>query len=138
MANADGKYEGGCLCEKARYEAFGEVIGVLNCHCPDCRKITGSPFTTAMGIEVQNFRLTNGELGSYIHRAESGGSVTRQFCLDCGSQLFSFTDANPDQIWIKIGTLDDPAGLEPTANCWTRSALDWIPIDPTILNFETQ
>ncbi len=129
---------GGCLCGEVRYRVKGEPIATLNCHCPDCRRITGSAFTTAMGVSRSDFELLSGDLGAHHAAANSGGTVTREFCHNCGSQLFSSTSNGPEEIWIKVGTLDEPEAAPPTANLWTQSALPWVSLDTNLPSFETQ
>ena len=40
-------------------------------------------------VDKAAVRVTQGELKSFEKKADSGESVTRQFCADCGSPLFS-------------------------------------------------
>ena len=36
------KLSGGCACGAIRYESDAEPTVMLNCHCSDCRKASGS------------------------------------------------------------------------------------------------
>jgi len=36
---------GGCLCGSVRYECSGDTEEASYCHCDDCKKATGGPYT---------------------------------------------------------------------------------------------
>jgi hypothetical protein len=38
-------FTGGCACGAIRYEVSAEPIVMFNCHCRDCQKTTGGPYT---------------------------------------------------------------------------------------------
>ena len=60
---ADNWYEGGCHCGAVRY-AFGEAPEfTFYCHCNDCQKTTGSPFSIELMLRDETFSVT-GELGA--------------------------------------------------------------------------
>jgi len=39
---------------------------------------------------------------------------------------------------VRVGTLDEPSSIEPTANIWTSSAPAWACLNSTLQNFEKQ
>jgi len=129
--------KGGCLCGAVTFRTSGEPLGAMHCHCRDCQRATGSGFVTAYGVPRTQFTLEQGndQLGAHQTTADSGGTVTREFCRDCGSPLFSYTTSYPGDIWIKAGTLDDPDEITPAASCFTWCATAWAPPDPQIANW---
>jgi hypothetical protein len=60
---------------------------------------------------------------------DSGKEVSRRFCRECGSPVFSYAEMLPEMMFIKAGTLDDTSWLKPQMHVWTDSAHDWIPLD---------
>jgi len=121
---------GGCLCGEVRYRFSTEPIAAVHCHCTDCQKATGSGFATVFGLAENDLDIAGqASLGDYTITADSGQSVTRQFCRQCGSPLFTLAENNPGFIWIKAGSLDDRSWLAPTDSCWTNSAAAWAPAD---------
>ena len=75
---------GSCLCGSVNLEYSSEPNFFLLCHCTDCQKATGSPVASIIGIPEDDF-IIKGETNSY--KCEAG--VTRSFCINCGSQIFS-------------------------------------------------
>jgi hypothetical protein len=99
----------------------------FHCHCRDCQYATGSAFATVVGIPLPAFNKLNGEVKSYTVTAESGeGTVSREFCIKCGSPLFSYASMLPDIVFVKAGSLDDASWLKPGAAIWTRSQQPWM------------
>ncbi len=126
---------GGCLCGEIRFEFSGESVGMAHCHCSDCRKASGSAFATVVGISLSGFTMLQGEPKEFAIEAESGNRVTRCFCPQCGSQLYSKNPKAPDVIWIKAGSLDDPSWIKPNLSIWTSSAQSWGVVSPDIHSF---
>lgn len=123
MSLAQG--EGGCLCGAVRYRIEGAPAAALVCHCRHCQKQSGSAFSTILGVAEDALAIT-GTPASYADRGASGKAVERQFCGSCGSPLFSLVEVSPGMVWIKAGTLDDPADFTPAAHIWTQSKQCWV------------
>lgn len=122
------KQTGSCLCGAVQYSFTAEPVTAVHCHCADCQKATGSGYATVFGLPIENVAVTGrAHLAHYTLTADSGKEVTREFCRDCGSPLFTEADTNPGFLWIKAGSLEDASWLEPTDACWTGSATSWAP-----------
>ena len=131
------KLTGGCLCGAVRYEYDGEVGAAGYCHCADCRRVSGSAFGISVRVETAGFRLTQGTPKAFTKPGDSGRLVTRYFCSDCGSPLFTAPPLHPTVYFIKAGSLDDASVVKPNRQAWTRSRVDWAEIDPSIASYET-
>jgi hypothetical protein len=126
---------GGCLCGKVRYSFSTAPIFTGNCHCRDCQKASGGPYTPAMFVAEPSVELT-GEVKYFESKADSGRLVARGFCPNCGSQLFSKLEMLPNVLGIRAGTLDDPNNFEPKMDIFTDSAADWDTMNPALPKFE--
>ncbi|KAJ4386094.1 hypothetical protein N0V93_008986 [Gnomoniopsis smithogilvyi] len=104
--------EGGCLCGAIRIKSTGQAIHKALCHCLDCRKITGSTYSTNLVVPTATFTLTKGTPKEYHHTADSGNTVILSFCGDCGSTLWSRSATFGDTTVIKAGTLDEEEMVE--------------------------
>ena len=50
----------------------------------------------------------------------------RNFCPDCGSTVFSSNlESFPGAIFATVGSLDNPAGIEPVLEMFTKRRLKW-------------
>lgn len=126
---------GGCLCGYVRYECTAEPEGATYCHCDDCRRTTGSVFNVGVRVRAASLAVTSGQVKSYTKTADSGNSITRQFCPECGSPLFTRSPVHPDYVFVKAGSLDDPNVVEPVDQIWTSRQVPWARIDPDLPAF---
>lgn len=123
---------GGCLCGAVRYEYSGEVGDASYCHCDDCRKATGGPYTVGVHAKAAQLRIVSGRVKGYTCIADSGRKITREFCPDCGSPLFTRSEKFPDLVFLKAGCLDDPTLVKPTCQTWTKCTVPWAHIDKNL------
>jgi len=128
----DTYVKGGCLCGALRYEWRNEPTEIIYCHCNDCKKATGSAYSLTMETEREALNILSGHLKEYIKTADSGDTVTREFCPECGSILFIKLANYPNHIWINAGTLDDPERIKPTQQIWTKRRVSWAHIDDSL------
>lgn len=129
--------QGGCLCNGVRYEIEGapKFIGV--CHCKHCQKQSGAAFSVNLGVSGSKLSIT-GEIKEYQDTANSGAVLTRRFCPNCGSALFSVSSAAPNLVYVKAGTLDDTSDVKPMLHVWTESAQSWVHIGDEVTQFRQQ
>lgn len=99
--------EGGCYCKEVRYKASGDPIIKAECFCRECQYITGGAQVMLMAMPEAGFELTKGVVKDFT-RTDIERAVTRQFCPNCGTHLFTRAPGFPAVI-IKIGSLDDPS-----------------------------
>ena len=70
---------GGCYCGAVRYEVSGESGGSILCHCLDCRKITGSAYSTNAVYPEDGFKVTKGTPKQHTVKGDSGNEITSNF-----------------------------------------------------------
>ncbi len=121
-----GQHTGGCLCGDIRYEFSGEPLMAGICHCKNCQRQAGSAFSTLYGVPKAAFQLT-GEPKLYEDSdTESGNTVERHFCGNCGSPIYSAIPSQPDVLFLKTGTLDSTDGFAPGFHVWCDSKQGWV------------
>ncbi|KAF2488501.1 hypothetical protein BU16DRAFT_623534 [Lophium mytilinum] len=121
--------EGGCFCGKIRYSVNGEGLATALCHCTDCRKITGSTYSTNLVIKEESFKWLSGTPKTISKTADSGKEIISHFCGDCGSTLSRTGGSFPDQVIVKVGTLDDFDALKdakPVVEFFAPERVDWV------------
>lgn len=126
---------GGCLCGRVRFETSAEPVFAGNCHCRDCQKSTGGPYTPAFFVAKHAVKI-EGEVKYFESKADSGRSVFRGFCPECGSQLFSKLEMLPELIGLRAGTFDNPNDYQPNIDIYTSSAAHWDVMNPSLPKFE--
>ena len=115
---------GTCLCGSVRYSSDAQPKMTAICHCRHCQKAGGGGYSAIVAVQTDSIML-EGVPRSYATVGTSGQPVTRRFCSDCGSPLFTEAAAFAGLSFIKGGSLDDPSWLEPTLHIWCDSAQPW-------------
>lgn len=128
---------GGCLCGAVRYEAGGDPLFSLQCHCRDCQRSSGTAFVAAMRMPAARFRITKGVAKRYVATSDAGNAVSRFFCGDCGSPLYIQVSTRPDIVGLRVGTLDDPSGFRAEADIFVKSAQPWDHLNPVLPKYDT-
>ncbi len=126
---------GGCLCGAVRYAVEAEPMMCVTCHCKNCQRQAGTALSVIIGVPEAAVSL-EGELKTYNDTGDSGATVRRQFCGDCGSPVFTRLGTGNGMMFIKAGTLDDTSGLNPSIHCYTKSKQSWFDLGE-IPSFET-
>ena len=123
-------FTGGCLCGAVRFQITADPGPSRICWCRDCQRIASNG--TANVIFPSESIHVAGATGRYEKAADSGNTVTRRFCPACGTQLFSDSTGRPGLTVVRLGTLDDPSSIRPTANIWSGSAPSWACLDESL------
>ena len=124
MTDAPKPITGRCLCGAVTYSADAEPVVHAVCHCADCQRQTGNPFSVVVAVPSSALSVEGSTLASF---ATNDGKTERKFCSACGSPIFSAAAAAPQLAFIKAGSLDDASWLEPAVEVWTSSAQPWSP-----------
>jgi hypothetical protein len=125
-------FSGGCLCGAVRYECFAAPMRSFKCHCRDCQRTSGSAFLPGMVVPTGALKLTQGEPKYYAVTADSGHTVSRGFCPECGSILFGKVAENPAIMIVSAVSQNDSRLFQPVADIWTSSAQPWDYMDPAL------
>jgi len=129
---------GHCLCGNVTYRIDAEPFAQAFCYCADCQRQTGTAFSIVIGVSTDAFTVEGDSLSSIETTGEVHGTPTRRhFCSACGSPIYSAVAAQPEVVYVKAGTLDDPSWLEPNAEVFVRSAQPWAPHLANAAQFDT-
>ena len=88
-------------------------------------------------MEIKDFKITTGSPKGFTKSGDSGNELTRHFCPDCGSPLFTSSPCHPDLVYVKAGAFDDPMIVQPAHQSWTRSSVPWAVIRAGLRSYET-
>lgn len=121
---------GQCLCGAVKYEIDKAPAMTGVCHCKNCQRQAGSAFSTLAAVPVADFHLTGDAPKLYEDReTDSGNPVSRYFCGNCGSPIYSALDVQPDMLYLKTGTLDDTDSFQPQFHVWCDSKQNWVKLE---------
>lgn len=113
--------KGRCACKAVAYEIADEFLEAYNCHCSNCRALTGSAFLPWGEIEAEKLRITQGEDLSILVGDPNGQHARR--CGECFSLLY--WTGYEGKIRVPYGTLIDEPTLKPTAHMFVASKAPW-------------
>jgi hypothetical protein len=130
---------GQCLCGNVKYEITNPPAMTGVCHCKNCQRQAGSAFSTLAGVAKSDFTLTAGDPKLYSDSdTESGNTVARYFCGNCGSPIYSALPGQPDTVYLKTGTLDDTSDFQPQFHVWCDSKQNWVTLEEGVPTMGTQ
>jgi hypothetical protein len=66
---------------------------VFRAHCRDCQKSSGGAYEPDIGLPAAALKIT-GTVKYYDTKADSGNTLSRGFCPECGASLFGKTNAD--------------------------------------------
>ena len=125
-------HEGGCICNAIRYEVYGPPAMVAYCHCDDCRKSSGSVVSLLAGFHKRGFSLVKGNPAYFAPTP----IVKRSFCNICGAPLFYENQNFSENIYIHIGSFDEPERLPPDRHTWVSERISWHAIGDELKQYE--
>ncbi|OQE13854.1 hypothetical protein PENSTE_c042G02196 [Penicillium steckii] len=123
---------GGCFCGNIRIEYTGQILASALCHCRDCRKLTGCPFSYDFIVKSAELHVS-GSPKVVAKTADSGNAISNYFCPDCGTPLFgrkaNFSEEPAETTVVRAGIFDDRGILnerKPELEIFTDSRLEWV------------
>jgi hypothetical protein len=119
---------GRCLCGAVSYTVDAEPLIQAVCHCTDCQRQTGGPYSVIVGVPAAALTVEGDTLSTHTTIGEDhGGTTERSFCNACGAPVFSHAAVMPEVVFVKAGSLDDASWVRPSVEAWTDSAQPWTP-----------
>ena len=104
---------GRCACKAVGYEVADEFVIACNCHCSNCRAMTGSAFLPWGEIEPEKLRIKKGTDSLLIDGDADAAHAMR--CGQCWSLLY-WTVHHHDRTWLRV-----PYGHSPMSQRSSRS-----------------
>ena len=129
------KLTGGCACGAVRYEISAAPVVSAQCQCRDCQRATGTGHVDAM-VFPRNAIAVTGDLKFHDRKGDSGHTVSRGFCPNCGAPVLWRFARNPDVCGILAGSMDDASGFAPQLVTYTSRGYAWDMLDPAVTKFD--
>lgn len=125
--------KGSCLCGAVTYEVAKESGGG-HCHCIDCRKTSATGHASHMIVSEADFSVA-GEVKFFNKAADSGNMISRGFCPDCGSAIYSTNAGMPGMVFVRASSLDNLEDFKPQMVVYTNRAASWDHMDSSLPGF---
>ena len=137
---------GSCNCGAVTYEAAGDVIFNLLCHCKPCSRSRGVSPTHVIGVADDDFKVTLGQ-DNIKEVQPNTGKMTHAFCTKCGCHIFqkpshvNFRGLLPVTFKIEnneddTGRIKLPESMQPTVHVnYESRLLDYNDTLPKFLKF---
>ncbi|WP_299281646.1 GFA family protein [uncultured Tateyamaria sp.] len=101
---------GGCLCRAVRFDARNVPSTYGICHCPSCRRWTGSALLE-VSVKTDDLTWYGAE---HIATRKTSAWAERAWCRECGTALY-FRQTKPGEWFggtdLALGLFDDPNGF---------------------------
>lgn len=95
----------------------------IACHCSQCARTSGN-YAVMSSCGTSELTLLSDQTLAWF---QSSPQVERGFCTRCGGNLF--WKATPgNEIYIAVGTLDQPTGLRLASHIFVKSKSDYYEI----------
>ena len=119
--------EGGCACRTIRYRLANTPLFTHGCHCTWCQRETGSAFAVNALIETACVQVLAGQPEPVNTPSNSGQGQVIVRCPKCRIALWShYSGGGPKFAFIRVGTLDQPHGVNPDIHIFTTTKRPWV------------
>lgn len=109
------------------HSAEGEPLRVGLCHCFDCRRFHGAPFSAF--VIFPSDRVTVSGPGVMTYPSSAHGR--RSFCRICGSPVFArYGDGRETELFM--GSFEEAGAFSPTYEAWIARREPWLPELPAV------
>lgn len=127
--------QGGCACGKVRYQFTGEPIMMGQCQCRACQRDSGTGHASHLAVAAEGFSIS-GPIKFWDSLADSGNTVSRGFCAECGSPVVSRNAGMSKMAFIRAASLDAPTLFKPQMVVWASARQPWDHVDPELPSFD--
>lgn len=117
------RLRGRCHCGSVAFTIPTESVGIVACHCEDCRKLHGN-FNAMLAAPRADVVF---EADATLHWYASSDKARRGFCTTCGSRLFK-DNLGSDRLMVSAGVIEGATGKTILRNLWEGSKADWYPL----------
>lgn len=119
------QYTASCGCGGLKVSCDGAPDSIVQCHCSDCKKRTGSAF--GIGAYYPASRVViKGLSQRFVRKAASGADFIQYFCPNCATTLYWSTARHPDGLGIAVGAFDDLPDTRPTRAVFDQDRCNWL------------
>lgn len=128
---------GSCLCGGVRFELDEPFTSVVQCHCTNCKKISGGTGTVNGRAPTSVIRILSGE--ELLHTFQPAEGTAKTFCSECGSNLFGGGWPTSEHASVRLSAIDTHFDRKPEAHNFVRSVAPWeVLVDDGIAQYDVR
>lgn len=115
---------GGCLCGSVQFELDNDFQQFYQCHCKQCKQLTGSAFASNLFTAPDNINWTKGQdkIRRYDHPSRT---FSWSFCDVCGSAL-PFVTKSGQALLVPAGSLNEAPTAKLNGNIFMEEKACWL------------
>jgi len=115
-----------CACGAVHLTFAGKVLSMFMCSCDDCQRASGTGHSTIVLARPSDVKVT-GETRSFSRPSDSGATLTRSFCPECGTPILARSSRAPDVLMLPAGFFGSATAgwYVPNQLIFARSHRDW-------------
>ena len=118
---------GHCLCKAIQYKLTPPVASAADCHCESCRRANSSAFVSWGRVAKEQISVSSGK--DFLKRFESSPGAYREFCKQCGSQLFMQYESESEWIYFTFGSLESLPNKIPDKHFSFEEHVSWFSLN---------
>ena len=115
-------YVGTCFCGSVKISVIGMPRSVVNCHCGQCRRLSGAAFTTWASYRREAVVVTG---SAAMAEFKPTSNVRRFFCKTCGTHVYTADSRYPTVFGLPAGTLEGAALPAPNREFFVSHKASW-------------
>jgi len=115
--------QGSCLCGGVRFEVTEPFVAVSQCHCENCKRISGGYGTVSGRVRTDAIRILEGD--ELLRAYTPGEGSAKTFCSTCGSNLFGGGWPESEMSSVRLSAFGLEYDRKPEAHTFVRSVAAW-------------
>lgn len=112
----------GCFCGSVKLRFSANPKSVINCHCGECRHLSGSAFTTWITFAEEVIAIEGRES---LTAFQVTGNVCRHFCRTCGSHVYTSDKRCAKMLGVPAGAFDSRVVFKPSGHYFVDHRAAW-------------
>ena len=120
-----------CTCGQLSALVSGEPVRVSICHCLNCQRRTGSPFSQQARFRRSDV-VVAGPSTEYVLTGDEGGRAHFHFCTRCGATVYYLAEGMEEFIMLPVGVFADPAFPGPQVSVYENRMHHWVRVPEDI------
>ena len=117
-----------CYCGAVTLRIAGAARrSSINCHCGQCRRLSGAAFTTWVTVRREHVQISDHDMVSSFQVTPN---VLRSFCTRCGTHVYTEDSRMPNALGLPAGLFPDHELHQPKADYFASDKATWYAIHP--------